>query len=359
MTDEGMMTMALDTTIYDIAKEAGVAPSTVSRVLSGHPSVSAKTKEKVEGIAKRRHFATAAAAREFEKLSSRTLALIMPEMRDYYHGLIAAAANREAQMRGYETMLFQLPVGEEYSMTEVANRVLYRRLGGALFAGGVPEAERPDTKEALNRILEAMPLVCVAPPIEGVNCTFFHNDLETAMFQAVSHLRMLGHRRVAFIGGNRTVENSGARARGYLRAVRELNLIDDPDYRCAASGVTPEAGEIAVARMLSNIGRDRWPTAIMAFNDPVALGALKQLSAMRLRVPQDMAIIGCDNTFFSAYTNPPLSTIDMHSEERARTAIDELVSCSNTPRAPFTLVRAPTLIIRESCGTNLGYRKLG
>ncbi len=350
--------MANKTTIYDIAREAGVAPSTVSRVLSGHPSVSAKTRERVEAIARSRRFTTANAAREQEKLSSRTLALIMPEMSDHYHGIIAAAANREARLRGYETMLFQLPAGEEYRMTDVVNRALGWKLSGALFAGGVVESERPDMREALNRLMEAMPLVCVAPPIEGVNCTFLHNDLETAMFQGVQHLRMLGHKRVAFIGGNRTVECSGARARGYLRAVRELGLADEPAYRGGASGFTPEAGEIAVARMLGNLPREKWPTAIAAFNDPVALGALRQLSQMGLRTPEDMAIIGCDNTFFSAYTTPPLTTIDMHSEERARTAIDELISCSGAPRAPFTLVRAPTLIIRESCGAKLGYRRL-
>ena len=262
-------------------------------------------------------------------------------------------------LRGYETMLFQLPIGEDYSMADIAARVLCWKLSGALFAGGVTEAERPDMCGALNKIMEAMPLVCVAPPIDGVNCTFFHNDLETAMLQAMQHLRMLGHKRVAFIGGNRAVEFSGARARGYMRGVRELGLADDPAYRCAASGTTPEAGEIAIIRMLGNLPLEKWPTAIAAFNDPVALGALRQLSLMGLRVPEDMAIIGCDNTFFSAYTTPPLTTIDMHSEERAKTAIDELISCSDTPRAPFTLVRAPTLIIRESCGAKLGYRRLG
>ena len=345
-------------TIYDIAREADVAPSTVSRALSGHASVSAKTKIKVESIARSHRFATANAARQQEKLSSRTLALIMPEMRDYYHGIIAAAANQEARLRGYETMLFQLPTSEDFSMLDVVERALGWKLSGAMFAGGVVESERPDICAALNRLMEAMPLVCVAPPIEGVNCTFLHNDLETAMFNAVRHLRMLGHRRVAFIGGNRTVERSGARAQGYLRAVAELGLTDDPAYRGPASGYLPEAGEIAVIRMLGNLPREKWPTAIVAFNDPVALGALRQLTLMGLRVPEDMAIIGCDNTFFSAYTTPPLTTIDMHSDERARVAINELISCSDTPRAPFTLVSAPTLIIRDSCGSKLGYRKL-
>lgn len=351
--------MAKKTTIYDIAREAGVAPSTVSRVLSGSPSVSEKTRGRVEAIARSHQFATAHAAREQERLSGKTLALIMPEMRDHYHGIIAAVANREARLNGYETMLFQLPIGEEYSMTDVVTRAIRWKLSGALFAGGVVESTRSDICGALNRLMEAMPLVCVAPPIEGVNCTFLHNDLETAMFQAVQHLKMLGHRRVAFIGGGRTPDASGARAKGYLRAVAELGLIDDPNYRGETPGFAPETGEIAIVRMLGNLPRDRWPTAIVSFNDPVALGAIRQLELMGLSVPKDMAVIGCDNTFFSAYTSPPLTTIEMYSEERARTAINELISCSDTPRAPFTLVRAPTLVIRESCGAKLGYRRLG
>ena len=71
-----------------------------------------------------------------------------------------------------------------------------------------------------------------------------------------------------------------------------------------------------------------------------------------------MALIGCDNTYFSPHTMPPLTTIDLFSEERARTAIVELVSSSQNQKAPITLVRAPSLIIRESCGAKLGYRQL-
>lgn len=76
-------------------------------------------------------------------------------------------------------------------------------------------------------------------------------------------------------------------------------------------------------------------------------------------MPQDVAVIGCDNTFFSPYTIPPLTTIDLYSEERARTAVDELIASSrdSAPKPPFTLVRAPSFIVRESCGVTLGRRE--
>ena len=357
ITHERDLLMTKKMTIYDIAREASVAPSTVSRVLSGHPNVSAKTRAKVETIAHTHHFTTPQNLRQQVSLARQTFAVIIPETRDQYWGRILSAANREAKRLGYQTMLFQLLDGEDNDLREIAERIIHWHLRGTLFIGSVQETGRPDLPVALNRLMEHMPLVAISPPLNNVNCTFLHNDLETAMFQAVQHLHMLGHRRIAFIGGNQTLETSGARARGYLRAVEEFNLVKDDAYHGAA-GFTAETGEIAVLRMLTTIPRHRWPTAIVAFSDLIAVGAIHQLHSMNLKLPEDMALIGCDNTYFSPHTLPPLTTIDLFSEERARTAIVELVSSSENQKAPVTLIRAPALIIRESCGAKLGYRKL-
>ena len=277
--------MAKKLTIYDIAAEAGVAPSTVSRVLSGHKSVSAKTRAKVEAIARSHNFSTWQSIRRQVSLAQQTFAVILPETRDQYWGRILSAANREAKRLGYQTMLFQLLDGEDYDMTEIAEHIIHWRLRGTLYIGGVFEAERPDLPTALNRLMEHMPLVAISPPMESVKCTFLHNDLETAMFQAVQHLHMLGHRRIAFIGGNQTLEASGARARGYLRAVAEFGLVKDDEYHGAA-GFSAETGEIAVLRMLTTIPRDRWPTAIIAFSDLVAVGAIHQLHSLASSCPR-------------------------------------------------------------------------
>jgi len=123
-------------------------------------------------------------------------------------------------------------------------------------------------------------------------------------------------------------------------------------------GYTPEAGELAVLKMLSRLERAAWPTALVAINDMVALGALRQLHRMELRVPYDMAIVGCDNQFFSALTTPPLTTIDLQAAEHARTAVQVLLGEQKQASPPFTQVREATLIVRESCGVNLGRRGL-
>ena len=108
------------------------------------------------------------------------------------------------------------------------------------------------------------------------------------------------------------------------------------------------------------LSRSHWPTGIIAFNDLVALGALRQLKKMGLRVPEDMAVIGCDNQFFCPYADPSLTTVELYPEDMAQSAIRELLFASKDNGNPsFAMMREASLIVRESCGAKLGYRKLG
>ena len=190
------------------------------------------------------------------------------------------------------------------------------------------------------------------------DCICIHSDLVSCSRLPVRHLHALGHRRIAFIGGSMQLRDSSMRGENFLRELRELNLPDDPAYHVDC-GYSAESGEGAVLRMLSVLDRKRWPTAIIAFNDLMALGAVKQLKHMGLHLPQDMAIIGCDNQFFCPYVDPPLTSIDLHPEELGGSAVRELLSAKGASYAKFNLMREATLIVRESCGAALGYRKLG
>ena len=151
---------------------------------------------------------------------------------------------------------------------------------------------------------------------------------------------------------------SGARGQGFLAELRALGLPDDPAYH-HEGGFDADSGERAVSRLLSGLERKEWPTALVAFNDLVALGAMRQLKQMGLRLPDDMAVIGCDNSFFCPYTDPPLTSMDLHADEHARSAIRELIVARDTDPRPFNIVRDATLVVRESCGAKLGYRKMG
>lgn len=346
--------MEKKTTIYDIAKEAGVSTATVTRVMSGHPSVRPATRERVQHVISRRGYTPSAIARDLENGQNRTIGIILPEIVNPYFAQLFAAADDEARKNGYSVWLYQIPSNESIE-SDVVDELIRRRLEGAFFVGGIWEAGRQGLSDALKRLGQYMPIVAICPPQTSLNCICLYNDLISCTRHAVRHLYVLGHRRVAFIGGSLQVGGSGARGQGFLDELRALGLPDEPAYH-HEGGFDAESGERAVLRLLSGLERGRWPTAMIAFNDLVALGAMKQLKQMGLRLPEDMAIIGCDNQFFCPYTDPPLTSMDLHPEDHARSAIRELLSAKENHTQPFNLMRDATLVVRESCGAKLGCR---
>lgn len=344
-------------TIYDIAKEAGVSTATVTRVMAGHPSVRTSTRQRVQQVIDLHGYAPSTVARDLENGRNKTFGIILPEITNPYFAQIFAGADDEARKNGYALWLHQLPSNEAIE-SEVVNELIQKRLEGAFFVGGIWEAGRKGLTEALRRLRQYMPIVALCPPQTNLDCICLYNDLASCTRHAVRHLHVLGHRRVAFIGGSLQVGGSGARGQGFLAELRDLGLPDDPAYH-HEGGFDAESGERAVSRLLSGLPRSKWPTALVAFNDLVALGSMRQLKQMGLRLPEDMAVIGCDNSFFCPYTDPPLTSMDLHAEDHARSAIRELLVAKETDPQPFNIVRDATLVVRESCGAKLGYRKMG
>lgn len=343
-------------TIYDIAQEAGVSIATVSRVLAGHPNVSASTRERVTALVNKHQYKPSSIARGLEQGHSRMLGIVLPSVTHPYYAELYSGADQEAQRHGFSLLSQQL-LDNACIGPEAVDRLIEQRLEGVLFVGGIAEATHEQLPRELAQLQKYMPVVAISAPIPGLECVYMHNDLAAATRQAVTHLQMLGHRRIAFLGGASQVRSSGARGRGFLEGISALTGAPWDNYHHEA-GFTPEAGELAVLNLLSGRAQQEWPTALVAINDLVALGALRQLKRMGLRVPEDMAIIGCDNQFFSQYTDPPLTTIDLQALDHARSAIRVLLSERASPTAPFTQLREATLIVRESCGVRLGPRAM-
>jgi DNA-binding LacI/PurR family transcriptional regulator len=342
-------------TIYDVAQAAGVSIATVSRALCASPQVSKKTAARVQAVAAALGYRPNPIARGLGSGHSDVIAVIVPEITHPYYAELYSAADAEARRNGLTTMLYCL-AADEVAVARFGEHMTAYRFMGALFVGGVAEATDEALAGMLTGLAERMPVVAICPPLPGLQCICLYNDLTSSTRQAVRHLHTLGHRRIAFLGGTSVVRTSGARGMGFLEELRTLDLPCDDIYQHEA-GYTPEAGQVALMKLLSATPRAQWPTAMVAINDLVALGALRQLRRMGLRVPEDMAVVGCDNQFFSPYTDPPLTTVDLHPAEHARSAIQELLGARVTPVAPFTLMREATLIVRESCGVQLGYRR--
>ena len=345
-------------TIYDIAREAGVSTATVTRVVRGDSNVRDATREKVQRVIDAHAYAPSASAQHLEDGQSRTIAIVMPAVINPYFTRIYNEAYKEAEAHGYYAWLFQIQENKPIPRTLV-DELIRRRIDGVIFAGGIWSTERSGLADALVRHKNYMPVATICPPSVKMDCICIHSDLASCSRLTVRHLHALGHRRIAFIGGSMQFKDNSKRGENFLEELRALDLPDDPAYHVDA-GFDAESGERAILRMLSGLERKRWPTAIIAFNDQMALGAIKQLKQMGLRLPEDMAIIGCDNQFFCPYTDPPLTSVDLHPEEMARSAVRELlfaVENSGCKTSSFSMMREATLIVRESCGARLGYRR--
>lgn len=170
----------------------------------------------------------------------------------------------------------------------------------------------------------------------------------------MTHLTNLGHRRIAFIGGRLNTRFSDARITMYRQEMTRLGVPPEEQY-VFPTGFTTQSGEIGAARMLAQLADKPLPTAIVAINDVCALGVLSHLKKSGFRVPQDIALTGCDNLFFTQYLDPPLTTVDLRATERGSFAMEELINALNGgDTTPISHKLECSLIVRESCGAMLG-----
>ncbi len=345
-------------TIYDIASEAGVSAATVSRVLSGYQNVSPATRERVTSIIEKHHFRPSSFAKGLFQQAFRMMGFILPSVENPYYAALFTAAHEEARKAGYTVLVYRTTPTEHVDEA-VIGQLIAQRLDGVLLLGGIVESTQPpgDLLAPLTLLQRHIPLVTICPPIPGLDCINFHSDLSSSVRQSVRHLHALGHHRIAFLGGSYQNRSASERELGFLDEMRKLNLSTVYYHE---AGHTPEAGELGVARLLAPISKENQPTAIIAINDLVALGAMRQLKRMGLSIPQDMAIIGCDNQFFCPYTDPPLTTVDLRPGELGRVAVHQLLAKAEkrVEDLSFTQIKESTLIVRESCGAKIGRREI-
>lgn len=340
-------------TIHDVAALAGVSLATVSRVLSGG-SASAAAREKVEAAARQLGYRRPGAEKRPEARRDHALALVISDLTNPYYSVLCDGAEQASRRAGWPLILCQPAfAGAEDAELE---SLLNLPVSGAVVVGAAMEQGDLDgIRKRLCRIAQRIPIVTIGPRVEGVSCVNITSDLSLSVRKSLAHLVTLGHRRIAFIGGSGGMRSSSTRRRAFYEEMERLGLPSDREMRTDA-GFTPQAGEFCVNRLFSGAAPEKRPTAIIAINDLVALGALRQLQRIGLRVPEDVAVIGCDNQFFTPYLNPSLTTVDLHPFDHGVTAIEELIGSLNGGGGSYSQIRECSLIVRESCGAMLGAR---
>lgn len=340
-------------TIVQIARESGVSISTVSRVLNGTAPVAQATRDRVNAVIARYHYTPNALARSLINRRSMTLGVVMPDISNPYFSAMFREIERAAGDAGYSVLLgntaFSAARAEELTARETAyfQMMLGKNVDGVLIAGGQADLEEtsPAYRQALRRLAASVPTVVLGEPIEDIDCLFIQRERGQGVFAAVSYLASLGHRRIAFVGGESGVGITSARVRAYREALETLGLCRDRDLIGLSDYYIPD-GYRAARQLLAGSAPF---TALLAMNDNVALGAYRALADAGLRIPQDVSVISCDQFYAADYLVPRLTSVDQHNEVFGRLVVQALLDIIYGARRDGALNVQPELIVRESC----------
>ncbi len=341
-------------TITKIAKESGVSISTVSRVLNGNVPVSSDKKERVEKVVAKYHFTPNSLAQSLVRKETKTLGIIIPDISNPYFSSIFLELERYANEAGYSLFLCNtLFGGSGHGINKIQKESAFFKLmiekgvDGVLIFGGQVDMNEVDNeyRESLNNLSEHVPVVVIGKYIENTNCSFIQNENGFGVKLAINHLHALGHRKIAFIGGQEGVTITDIRLSAYREACKDLGLGYN-DRLVLLTDYYIEAGYEAILRL--NESKEEY-TALIAINDNVALGAIRALSDFGRSVPEDVAVISCEQFPNAEYHVPRLTSINLHSEILARISINTLLNQIKDMGLPTAMTIRPELIIRESC----------
>jgi DNA-binding LacI/PurR family transcriptional regulator len=325
-------------TLEDVAARAGVSRALVSLAMRGSTRVSAESRGKVLAAAAQLGYRPNAMARNLASRRTRTVGLLLNDLHNPWFAEVAEGIERAAAERGYRVLIASgngRPQGEEHAVESF----LELRTDGVVLAG--PRLPATTVADAAAEV----PIVVVGRTMRSARVDTVVNDDRLGAKLVVRHLVELGHRSIAHIdGGN----GAGAQPRreGYEQAMTEAGLGDE--VRVLHADFTDVAGVQATDKLLQS---GRVPTAIFAANDLSAAGVLDRLEDAGLRIPEDVSLVGYDNTFLAALHHMSLTTVHQPREEMGRLAIAALLERIEGDRTKATRhVVAPSLVVRRTSG---------
>jgi DNA-binding LacI/PurR family transcriptional regulator len=335
-----------EVTIYDIAKEAGVSPATVSRVFTGKARVSAGKLAVIEGLVQKYDFRPNALASGL-RTSTKIIGLMTADIRNPYYSMLAVECEKAATDRGYTVLLCN--IFNDNALEDAHLEKLYaQRVEAIIQMGCRVDALVPDPEYVthVNRIARNIPFI-VSGKFDGADCYSLRINHEGAMMMVMEYLFSLDHRDIALLGGRKSVHSTYEKQQQYIYLLGTYGLRFRDEY--IIEGDNSEAGGYTgMERLLKCKHR---PTAVIAINDYSAVGALRSAYDGGLSVPDDMSIISFDNTFLSEAVRPKLTSVDYNYPEYGKTLIDMAIRAADGNAPPREKFIMPRLIIRDSCAS--------
>ena len=306
-------------TIKDIARRAGVSHSTVSRALHGSPLISDETTERIRLIAHEMGYHPSAAARSLKTNQTKALGVIVRNIDDPFFSEILQGIEDIAQGEGY-SLFISSSQNETDREKMIVNAMREHRVDGVIIC-----STAFSSRQSRELVEHSVPIVVVNnQAAEDYRYAIHHDDVDGSR-QITRHLTVLGHRRIAYLGNSISGRTTLDRQSGFQQEMQSAGLPIPSGYIHQVPGGEPEHGLAGVDHFLDLADR---PTALVCFNDMMAIGVLKGLQQAGVRVPEDVSVTGFDNIVLSAYTHPPLTTFDQPKHfigaEAARLLLDML-----------------------------------
>jgi len=306
----------MPTTIKDIAKRTGVSHSTVSRALRGNSLISFETAERIRRAALEMGYQPSAAARSLKTHRTQVLGVIVSSLADPFFSEILFGIEECAQEGGY-SLFIAASQHDPLRERKIVQTMMEQRTDGVIICSSSFSAE-----QGRQLITHGFPIVAVNyQAAEGFHYSIYHDDIDGSR-QLTRHLIELGHRRIAYLGNSCSGRTTLDRLSGFRQEMAQTGLPLLEEYIHHAPGSEPQLGLDSVEYFL---GLKIRPTAIVCYNDVLAVGVLKGLRQAGLRVPEDISVTGFDNITFSDYTTPPLTTIDQPKRSLGREAAELLL----------------------------------
>ncbi|MFC3884580.1 LacI family DNA-binding transcriptional regulator [Bacillus songklensis] len=325
-------------TIYDVAEKAGVSIATVSKVINNTGRISEKTRKKVQEVMTQLNYQPSMVASALTRKRTGTIGLLVPDIANPFFAEVARSFEDCAQKLGFGLVICSTD-GKDEKANLYLSLLMRKQVDGLIIASYIKE-----TALVEQMLKEKIPVVLFTIDIPTLGINSVSVDDYKGGFQATSYLLSLGHKHIGVIAED--ISRSYHRVQGYKEAIiragmnlNESNII----YTTAAI----ENGKM-VARQLLQRKEDR-PTAIFACNDLLAIGAIEEARKLGINIPEELSIIGFDNTILAEIANPTLTSVSQPIKEMANQAMTVLLEeIENEQTSKQRTLMLPELVIRNS-----------
>jgi len=334
--------------IVDIARAAGVSPSTVSRALRDHPRISRQKRTAIHALAQQMGYQPSQIARSLVTGRTKTLGIVISDVTDPFVAEVMKGAEQAGREAGY-SLLFATSRRDPDQELLAARLLLGREVDGIIVISSRAAGHYTDLLSS-----NGTPLILVNHELNDRHAHSVRTDNRDGIEQAIAHLRELGHSRIAFVAGPEGGRSSRERLEAFQEAGSALGLLQFPEWVIAGRGLLEDG--LTAFSMLA--GLEQRPTAVMCYNDLTAIGLMAAAGEAGVRVPQDISVVGYDNIPISAFAMPALTTVDQPKEALGRTAVENCVRALSGEEVPDVILPG-ALVIRNStsrCGpSNRGW----